>query len=687
VCGASGLYVWAVDLFAPGYFETLNLHIWIGVLLAVLCPIALAVHIRNSGSNLLRPLAAIGVVLVVTPIALLTVMEIPPVQIGLAKLLAGVDDSQGALVAFSALIAGLMLALSGLIALKLRAVRPPTRRVTSGALLTGALFLAIGTGLAAWLRRGDDRMAVMALHSLLGLAAVVLMASHFQFARRVLRHPQNLVAVLALVPLALLGWAVHYEAEHLHGIRYPADPDGGWTLAATDSTDGGLDIATLGGSESCGEAGCHEELTTQWRGSAHRFSVDNDFFAMVVNELVEERDVATAAMCARCHDPDRNLGRTIEEAYADGTPPPSEGIGCISCHAIVDVPVPAANGVYVTRQPRPYPGKPEERSRRIRLDPRFHRQNMTAGDLVTSPRLCGACHRRVLSPAAGRPQEIVLLDTYSPEFVHDGPEPNDEAAFPPSPTFCAECHMPTTTPQPRGTQNLYDHRFAGTNWELPLYARHSDSELPALEDVAATVRAVLTGRDGSGGLYPTPESLRDDDEAIAALLAAGEGLLALELDGTIDNETLGLEVRTTNYRIGHAYPAGSLDLREVWLEVIVRDADGRVLLHRGALGPDGEVDPEAARLGGRELDAAGDPIRHHRTLDIARTADLRVIEPGHTVVDRFAVELPPGTRRPLQVEAAWLQRRANPRFQRWVFGGELRLEPIELVRRSSTVFQ
>jgi hypothetical protein len=121
--------------------------------------------------------------------------------------------------------------------------------------------------------------------------------------------------------------------------------------------------------------------------------------------------------------------------------------------------------------------------------------------------------------------------------------------------------------------------------------------------------------------------------------------------------------------VGHDFPSGPLDLQQVWMEVRVTDATGAVLHHVGGLDDTGAIVGDPPRLGGRELDAAGQDIRRHRLFEIAKV-EKRVLLLGAAAEDVLEVSLPPDVAWPLEVRTRWLFRRANPSFARWATGGD-----------------
>jgi cytochrome b561 len=692
----SGLFIWRVDLFTRGYFSVIQVHIYLGIALALLAPFALALHLRNTRSPVVRsvlsPIVVLGVPVVLAllanmlgvrgesslygndPLTLHTLLS------RLSVILFGFDSGNGAFVGLSATVAMVFLVVTAGVAVAVRSRDPATTARWAGVLLTVATYLAVGSGALAWLGRGDSRFAASAMHSALGLSCLLLLAAHFRAPRLLLGRFLSVVVLLGLgAGLAIL-WDESYFDEHAMGSETDDIVDH-WKVrsmgAALDGAPFGplLEADHLNGSASCGDSGCHPAITAQWEGSAHRFAADNDLYRKVIDLLVEERGAAAAEFCAACHDPVRALAGTVETDYRNGAPPPGEGVSCAVCHGVVGIPRTVANGHLAVREPRLYPGDEEQRNARIRLDPRFHRQNFVAQGVTFSGHTCGACHRLLVGPHMGAAIHATVQNSYDPTTVPASLSEVDSLQGLGPEVACSACHMPITTALARGSAHQYDHHFAGINLDLPDYARHPDASAEALSATRARVEAMIKGRLPDGSPFPSFGQL---DLEQAPDHAPGVLDLTAHLEPTSE-AGISLVIRSTSSRIGHAFPVGPFDLREVWQQVTVRDQRGEVLLHIGALGADGEVDPEAHRLGARELGRDGGPLKRHRLWDLAGIEDKRLIPTLGTVADTYPLVLSADTTGPLKVEVTWKMRRTRPEFSRWVYGEKDRIFPVHEV--------
>jgi len=139
---------------------------------------------------------------------------------------------------------------------------------------------------------------------------------------------------------------------------------------------------------------------------------------------------------------------------------------------------------------------------------------------------------------------------------------------------CQTCHMP----QVIGSKADSGHvQMIGAHGNLPGVA----SSLPGLADDATLLRGAAT----------------------------------LEVQVTPDaTEPAGLTVTViiTNSGAGHHLPTGASDLRQMWLEVTLRDAAGQVIWSSGVLDEYGALDPSAVQFRKVLGDANGRPIDLHR---------------------------------------------------------------------------
>ena len=119
-----------------------------------------------------------------------------------------------------------------------------------------------------------------------------------------------------------------------------------------------------------------------------------------------------------------------------------------------------------------------------------------------------------------------------------------------------------------------------------------------------------------------------------------------------------IRVKVTNVGAGHGLPTGVTEVREMWLDVTVKDGRGKVLLRSGALDSDGNIrkDPGVVIYRTEVHDAQGkDTTLFWNTV---KKASDRRIPPLASVVERYP--LPESARGPLKVTVKLLYRSVPP---------------------------
>jgi hypothetical protein len=672
VVAVLGGYCFLGTVWWPLYFEALTLHLWLGLALAIAVIPLTAWHVRQTASPIFISLVLPAGVMALLAIVIPGRPEFP--AMGPIAWAAGLTSAQ---LVITAVIARIL---------------PPVSRVPpvpsiSGIGLTVACCWGIHVGLLGWLLRGDERWGPMLAHSAFGVFSAVLVFPHLRRFRRVVSRRWGVPGVLVLIGLLAWGWKLNYphdliladfqspldfRNEKMFGPNRLTDDRVVATSPATAEERAAkmhptIDPEILGNSAGCGASGCHEVLTKQWSGSAHRFSADNDLYRAVIKELVSEEGAQAAIFCANCHDPVRVFAGTVEQDYADGAPPPGDGVSCVACHAFVALPS-VGNGVMTLQEPRLYPGdSEEERNRNIRLDPRAHRQDLVGNFRMAEPTLaCATCHRLELGPGMGAMTDAVIQNAY------------DLMNIQPGMLACTDCHMPTLTfPRPF-EQAQYDHFLSGMGLDLSIYARHPDADPEAIAMVRNNTAKFLAGKLDLQGLTGERRVYEIAEETIGILKGGGAVSVSIEAERK-EEQSLSLKVSSSNLRAGHPFPIGPFDLNEVWQEVRIVDTSGQELFHVGGLDENLRVDPNAHQLGAEELDRDGKPIQHHRIWEIAAVVERHQIPQGGTVHHLYTVELPTNVDGPIQIEVAWNYRRVNQDFADWVYDSDGTTFPVHQV--------
>ncbi|UCG74722.1 MAG: hypothetical protein JSV95_08095 [Gemmatimonadota bacterium] len=451
-----------------------------------------------------------------------------------------------------------------------------------------------------------------------------------------------IVAAPLFVVVGVLAWA--YEPVELVN-ELPADysyvygPDRPFapSLAKTN-TGGAFDARSLGGSESCGTAGCHEEILREWQVSAHRYSAMDVAFQTVQQVMAEQNGPESTRYCGGCHDP-ISLFSGAKNVFNDDLTNLTgyqEGVSCIVCHAIRETDV-QGNANYVVVQPERYMFELDEgatsrflRDFLIRSYPRYHIETLQHR-LFKSPEFCAACHKQFIDEEINQVGWVQLQNQYDNWRKSRWNEPGD-----PTKTIeCRECHMQLVESgdpasgdeadynRQAGDQKHRSHRFLAANQFMPL----------ALQLEGAEEHVELTERWLQGRLE-IPE--------IAHKWKSGPAVpLELIVPDTVEaGSDVNIQAVITNNKVGHDFPTGPLDIIQAWVEIVVTDQAGNVVFESGQRDQGHFIEPGSFIFKAEPVDQYGKLIDRHNLWEMVGVRYRRALFPGFSDRAEFAFSCP-----------------------------------------------
>lgn len=394
-----------------------------------------------------------------------------------------------------------------------------------------------------------------------------------------------------------------------------------------------VDVARLSRVDDC--ASCHTDIASHWANSAHaRSSFDNPWYRASVDEFRQARGHGASRFCAGCHDPlllatggiDGEVGPDDDLAYA--------GITCTTCHN-VEAAGNDGNGSYALGDQAiliPDPAVPAEIE--------AHRRRLTLNPLRTEA-LCGSCHRSFTGLGIGNEHHLAGIDDLGhwreSGFGHGVPDHWLEV----EPQRCQDCHM-STEAAPLGDLAATDGRVRNHRW--------------------AASHTTLAAQVEEGSLAAATRALRESALVdIGAVSVGAERYLLPEQASARGGRSLTFDVLLENTGVGHRFPGGTRDMHDVWLEVEVTDAAGRVL---GVSRPDGESREAVHVLRSTLLDDEGNPELLHRVHEFWTVAFDRTLSAHATQIVRYDMRLPKVIRAPLRIDARLVHRKHSLAFQR-----------------------
>ncbi len=388
---------------------------------------------------------------------------------------------------------------------------------------------------------------------------------------------------------------------------------------------------------------CHPDIYEQWNGSMHSKAFVDPIWRsatkLFFKEAATKEETLEMKACVKCHTP---LGF---RSYAISSPAddydklaelPAQGIFCNWCHNISEVKHLGDAGYEVE------PGGGEDDPSTM-LGPfkdatsSFHPTKYS--ELHTKSEFCALCHN--VSHAANKlPIEATYNEWKASPYNTGDPETT---------VNCQDCHMrqrpgiPSTgkTERPDNPgkacidgperKHIWTHYFVGANaviTKLLGSEKHSQMAIERLQN-AADLEMIKTGSYRKSGLSD-------------------------------------IKVKVTNSGAGHYLPTGLTEVRQMWLDVSITDAKGKIILRSGSLDKDGKIDENAVLfhtiLGNKE----GEPV-----LNVAKADrilyDYRIPPKGH-IIEKYSFYIPENAVSPLKVEATLKYRSVSQSLARTLLG-------------------
>jgi Cytochrome c554 and c-prime len=394
-------------------------------------------------------------------------------------------------------------------------------------------------------------------------------------------------------------------------------------------------------------AKCHESTHTEWNESAHRNAFREPFYQANVLHLIRDRGIAVTRHCESCHNPVALFSGALSKNAKFDRPFDDEGVTCSVCHSIQST---TAEGIgSYTIAPPAVLELPDGRrikdasDEEILADLKSHSRAVMR-PLLTQPDFCAACHKAAIVPELnGRKwfRTFSVFDEWQQSaFSGETVQPLSVRPY----ENCQSCHMPT---QEKSGYAL--HRWPGGNTAIPAHYGWS-------RQVKATADLLKS------------DIVSVDIFALSDRTADGQGLIK-RLDGAASvspGQDVSVDVVVANRGVGHSFPAELRDMFEAWLEFQATDANGKVLIHSGAVRRDGTLEWSAHAYRAVPIDNQGQPITKHDIWNTRMGAFDRHIAAGRADVGRFNFKIPEDARGPIKLVARLNYRRFNSRFIEWV---------------------
>lgn len=196
------------------------------------------------------------------------------------------------------------------------------------------------------------------------------------------------------------------------------------------------------------------------------------------------------------------------------------------------------------------------------------------GAHMGSSETCGSCHNLKTEPVDKDGLPVAGVSHFAEQMVYTEWEHSifDDAGA--QPTSCQDCHMPTVDQDvplsggggQNGRPNFSEHTFLGANTVMQEMLKNFRTELGVSEDIS--------------------DAAFDESIARNRQFLQTSAMLELENTALVDN-LLSMDVKVTNLT-GHKLPSG-YHSRRVFLNVIVTDANSKVVYNNGQIQTNGSI--------------------------------------------------------------------------------------------------
>lgn len=312
----------------------------------------------------------------------------------------------------------------------------------------------------------------------------------------------------------------------------------------------------FGSAEQCRQ--CHQRQYDEWIGSMHAYAQASPVF-VAFNEA--EKGTGGGPFCVRCHSPIAiAIGEDPFIPNKDRAPISRMGVQCDSCHiinknhGIVSGNIPLLPG---RTKYGPFGSGKKNDPKAVKNS--FHRSQ--DGSFLESSEFCGQCHD-VLDPGRGFPIEEAFTEWKESVYAEKG-------------ITCQDCHM-RALPGIAGQKKVMGPAAIMQGVKLP------DRPLSDHSFIGPDNHLIDT--------FPYPDKPEENAriqrnylEKKNYLLQNSAEMEIIAPDVVYPSSEFNVEVKVTNTGAGHGLPTGFTAERQVWIEIIVKDANDRVLFVSGDL--------------------------------------------------------------------------------------------------------
>jgi hypothetical protein len=138
-----------------------------------------------------------------------------------------------------------------------------------------------------------------------------------------------------------------------------------------------------------------------------------------------------------------------------------------------------------------------------------------------------------------------------------------------------------------------------------------------------------------------------------------------QLSAPAPGDRVELNVSVASHRIGHNFPAGTVDINEPWIELVVTDAGGKEIYTSGYIDSDGRVDRDAHFYFSSLVDRHGKRVWRHDLFNAVGESYVKFIPPGGADIQTYDFTIPSWAKGPLLASARLRYRKFNHDYSSW----------------------
>lgn len=445
---------------------------------------------------------------------------------------------------------------------------------------------------------------------------------------------------------------------------------------------------------------CHQDIYKQWYGSMHHFSsFNNQWYRKSVEYMQDVVGVKPSKWCAGCHDPALLYSGMFDTPIRQivNRPEARAGLGCMMCHSIARVKSTMGQGDFILEYPELHAlaasKNPWLRSIHdyvIRLNPEPHRRVFLKPFMRSqTPEFCSSCHKVHLDVPVNHYRWIRGFNDYD-NWQASGVSGFGARSFyyPPKAQQCADCHMPLTKSADKGASDgfIHSHSFPAANTAVPV-ANGDETQLKLSQeflkgavtvDIFALSPAApkMEGASAVASELSTTFAVGEEAESASA---PGTTAAALPVSAPLNRinpavrrgDTVRVDVVVRTRKVGHFFPAGTVDAFDTWLELKATDNTGRIIFWSGQVEDDGKgpVEKGAHFYRSLQVDSHLNPINKRNAWASRSVVYVHLIPPGAADTVHYRIKVPRDAGDKITLHARLCYRKFSWYYTQFSFAG------------------